>query len=461
MSTLTLPNTHRLDVDTQAILLLCGWFGEPPAAGAPLSITEYNTLGQWLLRQGLRPGDLLTSAWQRIDGVPVSVSRLQALLGRGVALALAVENWTNQGLWIISRSDPAYPPRLKTYLGRLAPPILYGAGAAKDRIPDHGLAVVGARAADDAALAYTGGVARACAAQEIPIISGGARGVDTTAMEAVLTEGGQVIGMLADSLARSASSKRFRQALIEGRLTLLSPFNPMAGFSTGNAMARNKYIYALAQWSLIVSAGMNEGGTWAGAVEALRAGRVPVFVRLQDDVPEGNRRLAELGARSFPEAPWADLAAHLDAASLPNPGGGSPVIQRPRKKPVRTHTGQLSLVPEPTREGSPESAVPEPSPAPTSGTAYTADREAADMRASGHTAPHPPSIFDAVWPVLAAHLQEPRALQELAAMLQVRPAQLQEWLDRGLQEGRVCKKARPVRYAVQPALFPRRGTPTA
>ncbi len=111
MSTAAISNDHRLDADTQAVLLLCGWFGQPPAAGTPLSIAEYNGLVEWLQRNELRPRDLFGGEWQRREGPPVLVDRLRALMDRGVALALAVENWTNQGLWVISRSDAQYPRR--------------------------------------------------------------------------------------------------------------------------------------------------------------------------------------------------------------------------------------------------------------------------------------------------------------------------------------------------------------
>ena len=56
-------------------------------------------------------------------------------------------------------------------------------------------------------------------------------------------------------------------------------------------MARNKLIYSLAEWSLVVSTAAGEGGTWTGAIEALRDAQVPVFVHVGDNVPLGNKRL--------------------------------------------------------------------------------------------------------------------------------------------------------------------------
>lgn len=47
--------------------------------------------------------------------------------------------------------------------------------------------------------------------------------------------------------------------LAEGRLVLVSPYDPSTGFNVGNAMQRNKLIYALADASLVVSSDLDEG----------------------------------------------------------------------------------------------------------------------------------------------------------------------------------------------------------
>ncbi|MFM6207690.1 DNA-processing protein DprA, partial [Planktothrix sp.] len=100
--------------------------------------------------------------------------------------------------------------------------------------------------------------------------------------------------------------------IAEGRLTLISPYDPNAGFNTGNAMGRNKYIYALADYGLIVSSGYQTGGTWAGATEALsKIKDVPVFVRMQDTIPEGNQQLVKQGAKPFGYIPASSLRGLL------------------------------------------------------------------------------------------------------------------------------------------------------
>jgi predicted Rossmann fold nucleotide-binding protein DprA/Smf involved in DNA uptake len=65
-------------------------------------------------------------------------------------------------------------------------------------------------------------------------------------MLGALEREGTVVGVLADSLLRSATSVRYRKHLMANDLVLVSPFNPEAGFNVGNAMSRNSCIYCLA-----------------------------------------------------------------------------------------------------------------------------------------------------------------------------------------------------------------------
>ena len=86
---------------------------------------------------------------------------------------------------------------------------------------------------------------------------------------------------------------------------LISPYNPDARFKVGNAMARNKYIYALADFALVVASKYHKGGTWTGAREELkRESARAVFVRDEDSVPDGNKALKKMGALPFPKQPW-------------------------------------------------------------------------------------------------------------------------------------------------------------
>jgi predicted Rossmann fold nucleotide-binding protein DprA/Smf involved in DNA uptake len=62
---------------------------------------------------------------------------------------------------------------------------------------------------------------------------------------------------------------------------LVSAVHPDAGFSVGNAMARNKLIYALSTVTYVAAVVEGQGGTWNGAVEALRHGYGRVAVNAE------------------------------------------------------------------------------------------------------------------------------------------------------------------------------------
>ena len=299
----TLSN-HILPPDTQAILLLCASFGQNrQTEPLPLTLSEYNLLTEWLLENQMRPGDLLeTTAIEKIQKITINKlnpDRLIALLERGLMLSLAVEKWTSQGLWILGRSDPKYPQRFKQILKHSAPAIIYGVGNV-ELLSLGGLAIVGSRDVDEEMIQYTQRVAKTCSQQNIQVISGGARGIDQESMLGILNNRGTCVGVLADSLTKAAVNSKYRSGIREGRLTLISSYDPDAGFNTGNAMGRNKYIYSLADYALVVKSDLEKGGTWNGAVEALsKIKEIPVFVNMIYPIAAGNQELYNRGAKQF------------------------------------------------------------------------------------------------------------------------------------------------------------------
>lgn len=292
-------NDHILNPDTQATLLLCGRFGQLTDTGSvPLANSEYNKLALWMKSENLRPSDLLKPENNEKLGTfyhkKISVKRIRNLLNRSMAMAFAVEEWTNRGIWVISRSNTDYPARLKSNLRGSTPSILYGVGN-RELLNMGGLAILGSRDVDEDGLNFTRQAARACVCNDLPVVSGGARGVDREAMFTALDEGGNVVGVLPDGLAKAAVSKKYRKALKSGNLALFSATDPGAGFSVGNAMGRNTYIYAMSDYCLIISSASGKGGTWSGAVHNLKKNYIPLFVRQDETVPRGNLDLIEMG----------------------------------------------------------------------------------------------------------------------------------------------------------------------
>ena len=295
-------STHDLSENTKVVLLLCGRFGgEKQEAYQPLAPKEYGELAKWLKALALRPSDLLTdtgrSALSGVQEAQLERQRVEFLLGRGTAMALALERWVRGGLWVISRGDMEFPKRLKRHLKNAAPPLLYGAGN-KALLEKGGLAIIGSRAASESALSYTRSVAAQCAHEGLAVVSGGARGVDAAAMQGVTEADGYCIGVLANDLLKTSVNRQNRIGLQEGRLVLVSPFYPEAGFNPGNAMGRNRYIYTLADQALVIDTDLRKGGTWAGAVENLKQGWVPLYVRTPGE-GAGNATLVADGALPF------------------------------------------------------------------------------------------------------------------------------------------------------------------
>ncbi|HEY4469436.1 MAG TPA: DNA-processing protein DprA [Klebsiella sp.] len=393
----------NLTAIAQATLLLTCHFSAGQAnEHQPLSLAEWGRLALWLRHQRMSPADLLTPdvatrlvAWQ---DPKIPVTRLIGLLARGHSLALALDKWQRAGLWVVTRADEDYPSRLKATLKNDSPPVIFGCGN-RALLQSGGLAVVGSRAAMPTDLHFTQQLASKAAAQGVNIVSGGARGIDECAMVSALDAGGSATGVLADSLLRASTSAKWRKGLMEGRLALISPFYPEAGFTVANAMARNRYIYSLAEAALIVHAGV-KGGTVTGAKEALKHRWGAVWVKPSDDPESSNAFLVQQGGAWCHDDPLS-----IEPQQLLVPQPGYPSAQ------VTQRVEQYSLYESPAEY-------------------------------------HPSS--DSFYRLFLAEMhrlaQQPISLQKLSEEMNVLPSQLHEWLDRAEREKVINKLIAPERY---------------
>jgi predicted Rossmann fold nucleotide-binding protein DprA/Smf involved in DNA uptake len=311
---------------TQAILLLTVAFTKPaPGDPEPLTPAEWGRFAVWLKDQEKSPELLLTSDdpmafLQGWSDPAVTPDRIRHLLGRSGAMGLALEKWQRAGLWVMTRSDADYPVRLKKRLRFEAPPVLFGCG---DRGLLHraGIAVIGSRDAGEKELGEASRLGAEIASQGFSVVSGGARRVDEAAMLGALESQGTAAGVLADSLLRAATSAKYRRGLMGKTLVLISPFSPEAGLDESHAMARNKYIYCLADAAIVVAAGKESGGTWSGAIENLKNGWVPLWIKEHADQDSGNAALIQQGARWLPAGDL--VASSLASARDGRQGSGS------------------------------------------------------------------------------------------------------------------------------------------
>jgi DNA processing protein len=295
------PHDYLSD-DGQALLALCSAFGLPDNADglSPFKLAEWNQLAKAIAASSFKTPAALQGRGADELACELSLSadeaeRIARLLDRAGRLALELENLFSRGLWAVTRADEAYPPKLRATLKHQAPTVLFGAGDIQ-LLRRAGIAVIGSRNIDESGAAFAKELGRKAVAMKLAIVSGGARGTDRIAMDGALEAEGIALGVLADSLEATARKSDVRQLLLDERLALITPYAPTAGFSVGAAMGRNKIVYGLSDFAVVVSSDFQTGGTWAGAVEALKANWRPVLVRDGDSVPKGNRELIKLGA---------------------------------------------------------------------------------------------------------------------------------------------------------------------
>jgi predicted Rossmann fold nucleotide-binding protein DprA/Smf involved in DNA uptake len=298
--------------DSQALLLLCSHLGlssEPDFP--PLSLREWNPLARKLQAKNLRPASLLELNQADVESklaLPAEESeRISSLLERNGALAIALERLASLGIHPLTRADLDYPQRYRQRLKDSAPPVLFYAGE-KALLGQPGIAVVGSRHLNEAGQECARFVGNACGISGQVLYSGGAKGVDTISMDAALEARGTAVGVLADGLEKAIRSRE--TILRRGDLCLVTPYSPSAGFSVGAAMGRNRLIYCLADYAIVVASDAETGGTWAGATETLKNGWVPVFVLEHTQMPQGNKLLLQKGGIAFPH-PFKDSQLKL------------------------------------------------------------------------------------------------------------------------------------------------------
>jgi len=458
--------TPVLSPNTQAILLLTAPLiaGRGTSSSDLLSPGEYKRLARHLREIKRQPADLVSpdaADLMRACQPVIDEARLQRLLARGFLLSQVIERWQARAIWVVSRADAEYPRRLKVRLREDAPAVIYGCGDMA-LLESGGLAVVGSRHVDEALIDYTMAVGRLAARAGRALVSGGAKGIDQAAMRGALEAGGKVSGVLADSLEKTAMNRENRNLLLDGQLVLISPYDPSAGFNVGNAMQRNKLIYALADASLVVSSELNKGGTWTGAIEQLdKLKFVPVYVPSTGGSSPGLDALRGKGALPWPDPQDADtFEAVFDVAAptpAPSPTSGLALFTEDGSlgaTPTTPSFAETSPVidvpsePVPLSTAAPIDFEPTPEPAPSAALAPETPPEVPRPMAATPSTPAD-TLFAAVRGVVQLLLKSPMKDAEVAAALDVSAAQAKAWLQRLVDEGVIERQKKPAGYIVK------------
>lgn len=204
---------------------------------------------------------------------------------------------------VVTVADPSYPRRWRAALGAALPPALWREGPLA---PAPWVGVVGSRSVGTGVARQAFEVGQALAGWGWGVVSGGAMGCDRWAMRgACSVPGSATLELLPEGLSRRGPKPG---------VSRLSACEPFAEFSSAAAMERNALIYAAGAHTVVVHCRRGVGGTWAGAVDALRRRLGCVWVLGPGG--EGGDALVALGARRV--LSLAELPAALATSAPPS-----------------------------------------------------------------------------------------------------------------------------------------------
>lgn len=295
--------------NSMAIIILCSYLCTGEGI-RPYDPSEWTKLAEILMSKKMVPSDLLSFSeddFKQVLGYGSSeIQRIKALVSRSGSIAFEIEKYSNMGINIVTRADANYPMMLKTILGKSCPPLFYYAG-------DMGIAnkkcvgFVGSRSIDESDSHFAESTVKKVLAHGYSVVTGGAKGIDSVSSAAAINNGGYCVEYIADSMMKTVRNKDKIKAIRNGQLLILSVAKPDAGFNTGMAMMRNKYIYAQSDATVVIRSDYKKGGTWSGAAECLRHQFCPVLCRKKDEY-QGNIELIKAGAFPIDESWDGDVS---------------------------------------------------------------------------------------------------------------------------------------------------------
>ncbi len=426
---------NQLNQDRLVTLLFCSDLGlnkDIKKKYMPYTTPQWNKLVDAIVHSSIqRPSGLIMAEKdflkRELNLDDEELNRLSFLLKRGGNLAIELEGLESKGIHVITRSEENYPQKLKNKLKKYAPPVIYYSGNL-DLANKTGVAIVGSRDVDNDGKLFTEKLSGKCALEGLAVISGGARGVDSIAEEIAIAEGGSVLSIVSDGLGRRIKEKKVRNEILQDKLLLISSVNPDARFSVYSAMDRNKYIYALSDYAVVVASKAGSGGTWAGAKENLKNKLSPLFVRSSNNMPPGNKILLEQGGNPIDIKTIDDEKLSLKKWLEVNVKG---VLEH-----YSYHQPNLYEL-----KGSyPKNA---------------AVSETMDNRDYGYEALNTADkvegldVYYIILPIIKKALVEPKNQDELSNIMNVNKTQMVTWLKRALESGEIVKSKNPVKYAIK------------
>ena len=201
----------------------------------------------------------------------------------------------SQGVEILCAEDANYPDKLRTVSN--APPVLYKKGKLGG-IGRKAIAIVGSTQPTELGALTTLELSKFFANAGFTVVSGFAKGIDTSAHIGALSVGGMTVGVFGGdlfSIYPIENRPLAAQVCKNGMLVSEHPFSTPP--SPANLVLRNRIISGLSIATIVVEAGEN-GGAMRTAGYALEQGRVVFAYDWQKchRLSEGPRHLLQRGA---------------------------------------------------------------------------------------------------------------------------------------------------------------------
>lgn len=253
----------------------------------------------------------------------------------------------HNGVQILAYTGIDYPQSLQNLSDK--PLVLY----VKGELPqaNYALAIVGSRRCSEYGVRAAGYFAKVMTREGIPIISGGAKGIDTAAHEACLQAGGVTVAVLGcglDIVYPPENAKLFARIAKQG--ALVTEYPPGVPPAAANFPARNRIIVGLSQAVLVAEAGKRSGAVITANIAA-DEGREVYCVpgNIFDGSSIGCHELIRTGAKlvDMPQDILDDKRSWQQAMNRhitqPSIFDCAPQEQKPAPAPVTTELGAKLL----------------------------------------------------------------------------------------------------------------------
>lgn len=246
------------------------------------------------------------------------------------------EKLKSENVHIVTLDDERYPRSVLENMRDNAPPILYCRGYLP-LLNTTGVSIVGSRNVDEFVVTQTKSIASKLAESGLNVISGYAKGVDTSAHLGALDAGGTTSMILSFGVDHITIKREMRELDWEKNSLFITQFAPNEKFSGPNAMIRNKLVCAMSKALVVMASGPEKdsqgkmSGTFEAACAALKM-NIPVFVFSPDvlePTPQGISDLIKIGAIPFADGndfiklledlPQENNASHNDSPVKSNP----------------------------------------------------------------------------------------------------------------------------------------------